>query len=90
MMCKKSFKNSNIQINQNNLNVFNFHPIHVYLNTEKLSNYENAKRFYNAPKKLKKYIDTKTIGTRDLLINLLEDCQKQKLATYKMNELIDN
>ena len=90
MMYENSFENSKLQINQNNLNVFNFHPIHVYLNTEKISDYENAKRFYNAPKKLKEHVNTKTIGTRDFLINLLEKCKKQKLVTYKMNELINN
>lgn len=55
-----------------NLKIFDFHPIHVYLNTEHMDRYEAAKPYMNDAKKLKEFINTKTYGTRDFLKELIK------------------
>lgn len=37
------------------LRVFNFHPIHLWLNTEHISRYSNAKPYYHLPNKMEEY-----------------------------------
>ena len=51
--------------------VFNFHPIHVFLNTESLELYEKTRSIHNNPKELIKFRHNGT-GVRSQLINLLE------------------
>lgn len=50
--------------------VVNFHPIHVYLNTESLERYESLRPFHHKPKELLKY-RYEGYGTRNQLIDLL-------------------
>ena len=50
--------------------VFNFHPIHIFLNTENTSRYEFSRPFHQDPDKLiSKRFDG--VGTRTLLLDLL-------------------
>lgn len=57
--------------------VFAFHPIHVFLNTEKLERYETAKEIGDDFSALKSLVAPAQIGgTRDLLIELLETILK--------------
>lgn len=67
-----------------NLNILDFHPIHVYLNTAKLSHYTLAKRHYNNPTELLAYRNNKTLGTRDLFISVL----KQISTSETIGELV--
>lgn len=53
------------------LKIFDFHPIHVFLNTEKIEQYEKAKNYQQKFEELKKYINTRVHGTKDYLLNLL-------------------
>ncbi len=53
------------------LKIFDFHPIHVFLNTESIERYERTREFHKEPKKLIKYRYKKGYGTRDKLIDLL-------------------
>lgn len=53
------------------IKVFNFHPIHVYLNTESLARYEESRPFHFNPEALMDYRYS-GFGTRDKLIALLE------------------
>ena len=48
-------------INQNELRVFNFHPIHIALNTENYFRYENTKHNHNNWKHIK---DLRYIGSK--------------------------
>lgn len=54
------------------MKVFCFHPIHIFLNTAKLEDYELAKIYYHDPKKLAQFRQTKLLGTRDIFISLLQ------------------
>jgi hypothetical protein len=51
--------------------VFNFHPIHIFLNTENLERYELSRPLHQNPDKLisKRF---NGVGTRTLLLDLLE------------------
>jgi hypothetical protein len=53
------------------LKVFDFHPIHVFLNTENLERYESTRHLHNNPVELIKH-RFKGIGTRTRLIELLK------------------
>lgn len=58
------------------LMVFDFHPIHVFLNTESLDRYERTRSLHNNSKKLIKY-RYEGYGTRNRLIDLLELAKKR-------------
>lgn len=53
------------------LKVFDFHPIHVFLNTESLERYERTRSLHNNPKELSKF-RYDGFGTRNRLIELLQ------------------
>ncbi len=54
------------------IKVFDFHPIHVFLNTENLDRYNSAKPYLRNYNDLKKYVNHDQYGTRDFLIEILE------------------
>lgn len=56
----------------NQLIVMNFHPIHIYLNTESISRYEDSRRFHQNPLMLKKFKNNK-MGIKTILLKYLED-----------------
>ena len=84
-----SFDDPKIDIKDSSiLNVLDFHPIHVFLNSERESTYLSAKQDYHNSEKLLKFRNkSDTKGTRDLLLKLLEDVKKNNLKTYKMIEI---
>lgn len=53
------------------LRVFNFHPVHVYLNTEDLSRYEQARPSLGNPAELIGFRNRNGRGTRTMLEGLL-------------------
>ncbi len=57
-------------LRRNGMLVFNFHPIHVFLNTESLERYEKTRHIHHLPKELIKY-RYQGYGTRNRLIELL-------------------
>lgn len=81
------FEDCRMNIEGDELIVFDFHPIHIYLNTENKYRYDEAKKFYNDPKKLLEYRNTEVPGTRDLLINLLKHCKNSKIETHKLKDI---
>ena len=70
--CLYSHDYTAIKKSKTKLKVFDFHPIHVYLNTENLDRYQAAKPYLKDEKKLKEFINTKTYGTRDFLKELIK------------------
>ena len=53
--------------------IFDFHPIHIYLNTENLSRYEITREYHKNYSELVKYRN-KGYGTRNRFIELLKFC----------------
>lgn len=54
------------------LKVFDFHPIHVFLNTERMERYEESRPYHRSPEKLLAYCNKDTFGARTALKTLLE------------------
>jgi hypothetical protein len=81
------FTDSKIELDSDGLNIFDFHPIHIYLNTENDSRYQNAKKYYNEPDLLINYRNKDKPGTRDLFISLLKDCKKNQIKTHKLIDI---
>ena len=55
------------------LKVFNFHPIHIFLNTEKIERYSMVKKLLNDYRILEKNIHNKNFGSKCFFISLLEN-----------------
>ena len=53
------------------LKVFDFHPIHVYLNTHDIELYESTRSLHNTPSMLAGKVNRTEYGTRDLFLDLL-------------------
>jgi hypothetical protein len=53
------------------LKVFDFHPIHAFLNTENTKRYESTRSWHHDPEKLIKHRGDHPNGTRFLLKQLL-------------------
>lgn len=82
-----SFENIGLDLISNDTNILNFHPIHIYLNTENIERYKMAKKYYHNPQKLKEYQNNKTFGIRILLINILDYVKTNNIKTNKLIEI---
>lgn len=82
-----SFDKVEFKDNENDLHVFNFHPIHIYLNTENKFRYYEAKKHYSHPNKLKELRNNEIKGTRDFLIVLLEKCKEMMYETFTQYDI---
>ena len=82
-----SFDNCRINLEDDGLVVFDFHPIHIYLNTDNKYRYNEAKKDNADPDKLMAYRNTEIEGTRDLLISLLKHVQKNNLENKTLLEI---
>ena len=82
----KKYTDCELDTSTENLNVFDFHPIHIYLNTEAESRYIEAKKNYHQPELLRSLRNNVTTGTRDLLISLLEKENYNKARGKKLSE----
>jgi Polysaccharide deacetylase len=68
----RDFDSSGVKLATNAIQVFSFHPVHVFLNTENQARYAAARKHYQQPAKLKECSNRGPIpGTRDLFDNLL-------------------
>ena len=55
------------------LKIFNFHPIHLYLNTETMERYNRAKAYYHDFPKLKEFVNEGgPMGARDFLLAIAD------------------
>ncbi len=68
--------------------VFNFHPIHLFLNTDSMERYENSKPFTNDYKKLKQYVNTEFYGIENIFKNLVMLAKKNKYQFKKISDII--
>jgi hypothetical protein len=67
-------------------NIFDFHPVHVYLNTEIDERYQAAKPSYHEPKAMLAHRNMQTAGTRTLLVELLEAISDDRLRWRRLTE----
>lgn len=71
------------------LKVFNFHPIHLYLNTENLNRYESSKKYYHEFNKLKNFCNRKQVGTRDFFHGLIIRAEEMKYEFCSIHDIIE-
>jgi hypothetical protein len=84
----KSFENSGLNILDDNI-IFNFHPIHVFLNSENQERYLAAKPYYTDYNKLKDFINkSDTKGSRDLLLKTINEVLNNNIKTYKLLDIV--
>jgi hypothetical protein len=76
LMCAYGAIEQKLSLKTTMLQIFAFHPIHVFLNTENLNRYETARPYFNKYKKLKQYENRQKFGTRNFLLNLLQQLDK--------------
>ncbi len=70
----KKFEEPGFDFATDNLLIVDFHPIHLFLNTENAKRYQAAKKYYQQPDKLIKYTNNSgaIAGARDVFIQLLK------------------
>lgn len=71
--------------NSSSLQIFNFHPIHIYLNSKTMENYEKLKtevKMENLnPQNTEQFINLLSDGTQTFFKNLLSQLSKNKTCT---------
>ncbi len=87
-LSKKNFNEVNLNLFGNKLNVFDFHPIHIFLNTDCTKTYENAKENYHNAGELIKLRNSNVFGTRDFLIKLLKNHYKHFNSSFTLSEYL--
>ena len=69
--------------------VFVFHPVHVFLNTEKPERYQRAKEFYHDSKRLVEFRNDSAVpGVKDFLKQLLAYANKNSVS-YTAAEIVN-
>lgn len=70
------------------LKIFNFHPIHLYLNMEDMERYNRAKPFYHQYENLAPFVNRgPEMGARDFLMRLKETADSRGIRFGKVDEL---
>ena len=70
------------------LKIFNFHPIHLYLNMEKMERYNRAKPYYHDFESLSAFVNHGgEMGARDFLASLAEKAPQNDIRFGKVSEL---
>lgn len=66
--------------------IFNFHPIHLYLNTDRDETYENARPYFKDVEKLAAMKNTNNYGTRDFFVELVTSAQNAGWQFQKIKD----
>ena len=70
------------------LKIFNFHPIHLYLNTENMERYTRAKPYYHEFDALAPFVNHgEGFGARDFLLRMKELADENDIRFGKVEEL---
>lgn len=85
----KGFENHGIDMNEQGVKIFNFHPIHIFLNTPTAAFYNGVKEHYQNPDALNKLVNKEIPGTRDLLLSLFNEIKERNLDPLKMSAIAE-
>jgi hypothetical protein len=89
-MYGKRFDDCELVLSNSTLNVLDFHPIHVFLNTDCVETYQKAKIHYQNPEELIKFKNTTNLGVRDMLVRILEKTREDELENQTLLEFAHN
>lgn len=82
------FNDTKIDLKDKGLNIFNFHPIHIYLNSENNDRFTKIKHDQKNMDLLSSVQNNgEILGTRDILIALLKYVSKNSLTSSKLYDL---
>jgi hypothetical protein len=81
---KRPFELSEIYFSDNEMNILDFHPIHIFLNTPSTSYYEGVKIHTKSHEFLRNNINTKEKGVGDLFIELLTFLKSNSIESYPL------
>ncbi len=81
------FELSNLNMDDD-LNVFDFHPIHIFLNTDRVETYNQARSHYQEPTILLSKRNASRLGARDYLLQLLETIKANNVNTILMKDIV--
>lgn len=70
------------------IKIFNFHPIHIFLNTEDYSRYEDAKKYINDRNRIKSFINNNSAGIKDMFLSLLFYLKDKSIKTYNLRDFV--
>jgi hypothetical protein len=83
-----SFEDSKINLSDEGLNIFNFHPIHIFLNTESIDRYNAVRDKISDVEYVRNYRNKDGVkGTRDILIELLDYVHAGDATTKTLKEV---
>lgn len=85
----KEFTLSSVNKNES-LIIANFHPIHVFLNTDSQERYNAAKNHYHDAAKLAEYRNQTKAGARSLLIQLLQLVADSNNPKWTIKDYLEN
>ncbi len=89
-MYDHSYNDLRIDIEGTGLKVFNFHPIHFFLNTSCEDDYVKAKKYYHDAAKLRQLRNSSRAGVSDALKNLISQIKRLEMESYKMIEVYNH
>lgn len=76
----------------NGLKIFNFHPIHVFLNSNNMDNYENLKKEIGLEQlneeNIKNYVNQSDIGVKSFFIEIISSLKNKE--TFTIQNLREN
>ncbi len=84
---RRPFALADLELDSNGPSVFDFHPIHIYLNTDSVETYAVAKPHTSDAAGLRRSRNSTNSGARDLLCELLGNFQELDLPTHTLGEL---
>lgn len=84
---KKFDFNFGLIYNEDENYIFDFHPVHIYLNTDCQGTYDKAKIYYHDAEGLKKCRNTGEQGVRNYLENLLKFIVDKNIQTKLLSEI---
>ncbi len=84
---KRELKLETINLKAKGIKIFDFHPIHIFLNSPTIEFYEEAKIHFNNFDKLKSK-SFEGIGIKNIYLDLVEFLSKSKKKVLKMKDLI--
>ncbi len=80
-----------LQLERPGLKVFNFHPVHLWLNTESAAHYLAAKQYYHEPHELERFRNTERPGVRTMFVQLLEWLANDRLeSTHRLVDIAEH
>ena len=85
----REFRLADIPVSDAAPNIFNFHPVHVLMNTGTREQQDLARQYYHEADKLREHRNAETLGTRDFLVELLEYLRSHEIRTPVMREIAE-